>query len=284
MKSEITERIEKQIDAFTAAMHAVEALPWWFIERDDMLSILQSPLPVLRHVLQMSEEIDEGKKRAPMIVDAEEVRPAHIDTPVIPNGTVIPVYGHTIPTQETLNSYKRAALEPIGLEGEDWPFRKNSDMQQYKHVWKNILTLWLTRDVMLKSRYPELFKLAKDKGYTYDKAQHFTILESKLPDDRLVVLTQMYLAAKRDEGKEVINDVSPLKPHEKELKEFIANRLQGAKDLRAYPLLLSCAMKYDATRPFNSESKCLVPEVLLGLPIEHLLKMYDALMKDEGHA
>lgn len=273
MKSEITERIEKQIDAFTAAMHAVEALPWWFIERDDMLSILQSPLPVLRHVLQMSEEIDEGKKTAPMIVDAVEVRPTHIDTPVFnayPSGLEL--------------SYVRSItpLTPVGLEGEDWPFRKNSDMQQYKHVWKNILTLWLTRDVMLKSRYPELFKLAKDKGYTYDKAQHFTILESKLPHDSLVVLTQMYLAAKRDEGKEVINEVSPLEPHEKELKEFIANLLQGIRELEDYSLLLSCAMKYDATRPFNSELKCLIPEVLLGLPIEHLLQMYDALMKDEG--
>ncbi len=136
---------------------------------------------------------------------------------------------------------------------------------------------------MLKSRYPELFKLAKDKGYTYDKAQHFTILESKLPDDRLVVLTQMYLAAKRDEGKEVINDVSPLEPHEKELKEFIANLLQGAKDLRDYPSLLYAAMQYDAARSFSNTQKVLVPEVLSGLPIEHLLKMYDALMKDEGH-
>ncbi len=149
MKSVVTKRIEQERETVLDAINALEQLPHTIkskLEIEVCITRLEIYNDAFWHILAISTSIDEEPTQSkgtvtsvpypkfekvdhdaptPMIVDAVEVRPTHIDTPVFnayPSGLEL--------------SYVRSItpLTPVGLEGEDWPFRKNSDMQQYKHV------------------------------------------------------------------------------------------------------------------------------------------------------
>lgn len=290
-RSEITKIIANQIRVLGDAEVAIGAVPTTLIDgKDRLMHDIHVARAAFMIAFDYAADIDRvairkkghQEEKKSMIIDAEEVRLGHTEE-------TVPLKGFSLGTVTSVPYPVKGSEPDIATTDttgplEEWPFKPNTEMTQYKAVWKGLLQEYLLRRVYRYETHMQLRKACIDLGIDCSGARDNPSLFGLSIDDTkkapISTLVKLYGIAQQCYAPVEPAPENPLHHYEKDWRTFIADKLKGVFEITLYPKLIAAAKKYNLTRSFNSQS------VTLNRPsnegIMTLLELYAAKREDEG--